>query len=181
MPEHEHEHEHHEDLDENTRISMSVKALIALFVYASGMGGMSIFLQSDNKEIRDEFVQDVGKVLKTMDKRLEHIHESQEKYERQATDLADLAIVFTTEELHVRKQHDAMAKDITFLRASFEKENESDQRFHRSMDKIESLTRSVLRNMEIHNADAHRTDYKTPTPVSRKHEAKYPFSVEDEE
>jgi hypothetical protein len=144
------EHEHEE---EDSHIRISTKSAIALLVAILGVGGANFYSNHETMtaeageriEHQLEAIQDMGH---------EFSPDVQQDTQASTHRIRGLFIEFAAKEEGVRKQHNIMERQMNTMSGILQEEKGSDNRFHRSMDKLESMMREILRNQRRHHPES---------------------------
>jgi predicted RNase H-like nuclease (RuvC/YqgF family) len=123
---------------------------MALVVAVLSFGGFNLYngqqmMTAENGEHLEARVKDMQKTL------ARYSPETDKDIQRLGLRLFNMFTEFDAKEQSVRRQHLRMSDQIDKMTKVLLEEGPSDERFHRSMDKLESMLRELLRLQRIHH------------------------------
>lgn len=129
--------------DEDSHVRINTKAAIAILATVLGIGGANFYTGKTGVDDLLERVKDIQSQLQ------KHSPHATTDIQDSVTELQTRFLLFEARETGVRDQHRLMEAHLHAITNILNEEENSDKRFHRSMDTLESLLREILHNQHV--------------------------------
>jgi hypothetical protein len=153
--------------EEDSHIRISTKSAIAILVAVLSFGGFNLYngqqmMTAENGQHLEARVKDLQKMIRAFSP------DTQKDTQDSTHRIRGLMVEFAAKEEGVRRQHIHMSAQIDAMAKVLTAEGPSDERFHRSMDKLESMLREILRNQRKSHPEGYqrKQTYQLQDPCS---------------